>query len=70
MCALEVGGVYITKKELPKKKVLVFGTERDGISQELSAMAEQHVALPMREGVSSLNLASSVTAVLYRDIHR
>ncbi len=65
MCTLEVGGDNITSADLPQKKVLVFGTERDGISQELSDMATKHLALPMREGVSSLNLASSVAATLY-----
>ncbi len=63
--AMEVGGEDVTKAVLPKKKVLIFGTERDGISPELSALAHKHLSLPMREGVSSLNLASSVAATLY-----
>ncbi len=65
LLAMEVGGEDISKVELPKKKVLIFGTERDGISKELSDISDLHVSLPMREGVSSLNLASSVAAVLY-----
>jgi len=65
ICALEIGGKNITKIDLPKKCAFVFGTERDGISQELSDIATMHIELPMRNGVSSLNLASSVTATLF-----
>lgn len=65
LVAMEVGGEDISKVELPKKKILIFGTERDGISKELSDISDLHASLPMREGVSSLNLASSVAAALY-----
>jgi TrmH family RNA methyltransferase len=47
------------------RAVLAFGTERDGISDALLARADRRVALPMQPGVSSLNLATSVAAVLY-----
>ena len=42
--------------------MLAFGTERDGLSDELLARADARVALPMRPGVSSLNLATAVAA--------
>ncbi len=48
------------------KKILMFGTERDGLSPELCKLASKVVKLPMREGVSSLNLSASVAATLYR----
>jgi RNA methyltransferase, TrmH family len=47
------------------RAVLAFGTERDGLSDELLARADRRLALPMRPGVSSLNLATAVAAVLY-----
>jgi len=47
------------------KKVFMFGTERDGLSKELCDAAHKVVKLPMREGVSSLNLSASVAATLY-----
>ncbi|MCW3040496.1 MAG: hypothetical protein JWM31_2401, partial [Solirubrobacterales bacterium] len=50
---------------LPPRAVLAFGTERDGLSDALLARADARLALPMRPGVSSLNLATSVAAVLY-----
>jgi RNA methyltransferase, TrmH family len=46
--------------------VLIFGTERHGISPQLLGKADHIVRLPMRSGVSSLNLATSVAATLYR----
>ncbi len=45
--------------------ILAFGTERDGLSEELLAAADARVSLPMEPGVSSLNLATSVAATLY-----
>ncbi|WP_354699320.1 23S rRNA (adenosine(1067)-2'-O)-methyltransferase [Paraconexibacter sp. AEG42_29] len=50
---------------IPPRAVLAFGTERDGLSDALLARADARLALPMRPGVSSLNLATSVAAVLY-----
>jgi TrmH family RNA methyltransferase len=50
---------------IPPRAVLAFGTERDGLSGALLARADARLALPMRPGVSSLNLATSVAAVLY-----
>jgi TrmH family RNA methyltransferase len=50
----------------PPRAVLAFGTERGGLSAELLARADARVALPMRPGVSSLNLATAVAATLYR----
>ncbi len=51
---------------LPADAVLVVGSERGGVGAELRARADVVLALPMRSGVSSLNLATSVAAALYR----
>jgi TrmH family RNA methyltransferase len=45
--------------------VLAFGTERDGLSDALLARSDARLALPMRPGVSSLNLATAVSGVLF-----
>ncbi|MCU1590869.1 MAG: rRNA methyltransferase [Frankiales bacterium] len=45
--------------------VLVIGSERAGVGAELRARADAVVRLPMRDGVSSLNLATATAAVLY-----
>jgi RNA methyltransferase, TrmH family len=65
LLALDPQGESIDPRELPRRALLAFGTERAGLSEELLAHADARVALPMRAGVSSLNLATSVAAVLY-----
>lgn len=50
---------------LPDNAVLVVGSERAGVSQALRTRADRVVSLPMREGVSSLNLATAASAALY-----
>jgi len=50
---------------LPTDAVLAFGSERRGLSDELLAQADVRASLPMRDGVSSLNLATAVAAALY-----
>jgi TrmH family RNA methyltransferase len=50
---------------LPSAAVLAFGSERRGLSDELLARADTRASLPMRDGVSSLNLATAVAAALY-----
>ncbi len=49
----------------PEDAVLVFGTERHGITDVLLERADARIRIPMRPGVSSLNLATAVAAVLY-----
>lgn len=65
LLALDPQGDEIRPRGLPSRALLAFGTERAGLSEELLARAEARIALPMRAGISSLNLATSVAAVLY-----
>jgi TrmH family RNA methyltransferase len=50
---------------LPDDAVLAFGSERHGLGGGLLARADLRVAIPMRHGVSSLNLATAVAIALY-----
>ena len=50
---------------MPRHAILAFGCERHGLSDELLPSADARIRIPMRAGVSSLNLATSVAAVLY-----
>lgn len=50
---------------VPGRALLAFGSERHGLSPALLARADARLRIPMRPGVSSLNLATSVAAVLY-----
>jgi TrmH family RNA methyltransferase len=65
LLALDPDGEPLDPLELPPRAILAFGTERYGLSAELSARADGRVSIPMRAGVSSLNLATSVAAVLF-----
>jgi TrmH family RNA methyltransferase len=50
---------------LPRRALLAFGAEQRGLSPALGARAARRIAIPMRAGVSSLNLATAVAVVLY-----
>jgi TrmH family RNA methyltransferase len=65
LLAFDPEGVELRAELVPPRALLAFGTERDGLSDHLLARADAHLRLPMRAGVSSLNLATSVAAVLY-----
>jgi RNA methyltransferase, TrmH family len=65
LLALDPQGEQMRPGSVPRRAVLAFGTERAGLSDELLARADARIRLPMREGVSSLNLATSVAATLY-----
>jgi TrmH family RNA methyltransferase len=65
LVAIDPRGEELRPQQLPPRAVLAFGGERHGLSEELLGRADALVRLPMREGVSSLNLATSVAALLY-----
>jgi TrmH family RNA methyltransferase len=65
LIAVDPQGVDLRGAELPDRALLAFGTERHGLSDALLAKADGRIRIPMREGVSSLNLATSVAAVLF-----
>lgn len=65
LVAVDPEGDLFEPAELPSRAVLAFGTERYGLSDALLSQADARLAIPMRTGVSSLNLATSVAAVLY-----
>jgi RNA methyltransferase, TrmH family len=51
---------------VPDNSMLLFGSERRGLPAELLERADRVVRIPMRAGVSSLNLATAVAVVLYQ----
>jgi len=65
LIAIDPDGEDLRPAELPGRAVLAFGTERHGLSPELLERADLRLGIPMRKGVSSLNLATSVAAVLF-----
>jgi TrmH family RNA methyltransferase len=65
LVAVDLGGDSLPNFRIPDRALLAFGTERQGLSQELLDAADHRVSIPMENGVSSLNLACSVAVVLY-----
>jgi TrmH family RNA methyltransferase len=65
LVALDPDGDPLDPARVPPRALLAFGTERDGLSPDLLDRADLRLALPMRPGVSSLNLATAVSAVLF-----
>ena len=65
LLAIDPDGEPLHPAELPARAVLAFGTERYGLSRELATQADARISIPMQPGVSSLNLATSVAAVLF-----
>lgn len=60
-----VPGAPAPAAPLARDAVLLFGAERAGLRPELVAAAGRLVGIPMRAGVSSLNLATAVAVMLY-----
>ena len=66
LVALDPDGAPIDRADVPTDAVVVLGTERHGLSEALRARVQLHVAIPMQEGVSSLNLATAAAVIAYR----
>jgi TrmH family RNA methyltransferase len=65
LVAIDPGGEDLRPADLPARAILAFGTERYGLSDALLDRADARLGIPMRAGVSSLNLATAVAAVLF-----
>lgn len=65
LAALDPDGEQWTGSAPGGSWALAFGTERSGLSAGLLGRADARWRLPMRSGVSSLNLATTVAAALY-----
>jgi TrmH family RNA methyltransferase len=63
--ALDPDGDELAPGSLPPRAILAFGSERRGLSPALLARADLRLRIPMRPGVSSLNLATAVAVAVY-----
>ena len=70
LIAVDPEGEAFNPDNIPSNAVYAFGTERRGLSDELKSRGDRVVGLPMKEGVSSMNLATTVAAVLYLEKYR
>jgi TrmH family RNA methyltransferase len=65
LVALHPDGQPLDAAAVPPGAIVAFGTERAGLTAKLLARADARIAIPMRRGVSSLNLATAVAVTLY-----
>jgi TrmH family RNA methyltransferase len=65
LVAFDPDGEPLVPGAIPPGALLAFGSERRGLSGALLARADRRLAIPMRKGVSSLNLATAVAVALY-----
>jgi TrmH family RNA methyltransferase len=65
LLAIDPEGDEIDPRALPADAIYAFGSERHGLGRATVDAADAHLRIPMRPGVSSLNLATSVAAVLF-----
>jgi len=65
LLAIDPEGEELAPERLPRRAILAFGTERHGLSSDVFERAHARVSIPMRDGVSSLNLATSVAIALF-----
>ncbi len=65
LVAVDPDGEPLGAEALPPGAVLAFGTERHGLADAILRRSDRRVSIPMRPGVSSLNLATAVAVVLY-----
>jgi 23S rRNA (guanosine2251-2'-O)-methyltransferase len=47
--------------------IYVLGNETEGVSEEVSALADTRLSIPMRNGVESLNVAVTASLIAYAD---
>lgn len=58
--------VYAAPALLGSRNLLIFGSEGEGMDRKLLDKSHHQIVIPMRGRVTSLNLSTSVAAVLYR----
>ncbi len=60
-----VTGTELNRAKFTNDCCIVFGSEGGGISPGVLAACDEAVAIPMKEGVDSLNVASATAVLLY-----
>ena len=55
---------------LPGKAAFVLGSETAGVSDDVRALVDMWVSIPMRGGVESLNVASAAAVLCFEHLRR
>ena len=62
------GAVDIRKVQWKNPSLIVMGAERDGLSDEVAELCDQHVLIPMSGRADSLNLAAATAITLFESV--
>ena len=65
----DMNGETLGSLKVPEKHCLVIGNEAHGVSEELKSLAKIKVAIPMQNGMESLNAAVSAGILMYALSH-
>ncbi len=65
LLAFDPTGDDLREVPIQNDAVLAFGSERHGLSADVRARATRTIAIPIRDRISSYNLATSVAVALY-----
>ena len=68
--AADQGGDSLHEQHLPSRVVWLFGNEGSGISEELSPLVDSRVAVPIADGVDSLNVNVAAGIILHHASER
>jgi len=63
--SLENSATDYRKVDYTRPTLLIFGNEREGVSQEVSSHASQQIAIPMAGMARSLNISVACAVILY-----
>lgn len=66
----DMNGENIFTTKFPKQIGIVLGNEGNGVSQEISALCNQTISIPMQNDVESLNVAVSGSIIMYQIIQK
>ncbi len=64
------GAVPLTQAELPAKSVLVFGSEKDGVSEQLQKVSEEIIHIEQFGSTRSVNVGVAAGIVMYEWVRR
>lgn len=66
----EKNNITIPELKKEEKYLVMFGSEANGLSDELLKISDKNIKLEMKENVESLNLAISASIIMYELINR
>lgn len=58
--------IYLNDFQFPEKSCVFFGSEADGLSEDLKTLADMNVTIEMKNSVESLNLGVSASIIMYK----